>query len=115
MLWDKTITIFTKEFDSDTRSSKYVGNIIVGCFFDDIQNMSTSKNGPDNADSVFIAIPFTNINITPKKGDIVIKGEVEENYQTLKDMQSNHESVYTITKVDEKDFGSMPHFEITGK
>ena len=115
MIFDRVITIFNKEFDKKTRTDKYVRHVIEGCFVDEIQYMSTSKNGPDNADSVFIGVPNDNITIIPKKGDFVIKGEVKEDYQSLKDMQLNYDCVYTITKVDLKDFGSYPHYEIAGK
>lgn len=131
-MFNKTITLFNKKLDVNNRTDKYHKHIIKGCFVDDINQSSTAKNGLDNADSIFIAIPFENAanyldpldyknkvdvskHFTFKEGDIVVKGEVLEDYQKLKDIQENYSFVYTITKVDIKDFGNKPHFEIAGK
>lgn len=47
---------------------------------------------------------------------IFIKGEVVEPNKTVETIEMQHDDVYTVTKVDEKDFGSpdMRHFEVGG-
>lgn len=45
-----------------------------------------------------------------------IKGEVVEPTKTVETIEMQYDDVYTVTKVDEKDFGSpdMRHFEVGG-
>lgn len=43
-----------------------------------------------------------------------VKGEVVEPTATEEYINLAHDGVYTVTKVDEKDFGGLPHWEVGG-
>ena len=45
---------------------------------------------------------------------IFVKGEVVEPDLTEEQISLAYDGVYNITKVDEKDFGGLPHFEVGG-
>ena len=55
---------------------------------------------------------------TLSNGDLIVKGQTFE-YQvsSIKELKEKYNDVFTITLVDDKDFGSanMHHFEIRGK
>lgn len=44
----------------------------------------------------------------------LIKGNVVEN-KAFSEIKAEHDGVYTITAVDIRDFGSLKHFEVSGK
>lgn len=45
---------------------------------------------------------------------IFVKGEVVEPDLTEEKISLAYDGVYNVTKVDEKDFGGLPHFEVGG-
>lgn len=45
---------------------------------------------------------------------IFVKGEVAEPDLTEEQISLTYDGVYNVTKVDEKDFGRLPHFEVGG-
>lgn len=45
---------------------------------------------------------------------IFVKGEVVEPDLTEEKISLSYDGVYNVTKVDEKDFGGLPHFEVGG-
>lgn len=45
---------------------------------------------------------------------IFVNGEVVEPYLTEEKISLAYDGVYNVTKVDEKDFGGLPHFEVGG-
>lgn len=45
---------------------------------------------------------------------IFVKGEVVEPDLTEEQISLTYDGVYNVTKVDEKDFGGLPHFEVGG-
>lgn len=45
---------------------------------------------------------------------IFVKGEVVEPDLTEEQISLTYDGVYNVTKVDEKDFGRLPHFEVGG-
>ena len=57
-------------------------------------------------------------NWTLENGDFIVKGNTEESSVTsIKELLKKYDNVFTISLVDDKDFGSanMQHFEIRGK
>ena len=91
------------------------------------------NRGYDNADDVNVFIPKSQNDMSgyvePKQyeglnkwtlqiGDFIVKGEVEEKeVSSIKELTSKYDNVFTISLIDDKDFGSssMHHFEIRGK
>ena len=136
MYTNSNITIYNKYFDKATRTDKYQRTVLYGVFWDDRKAMNRVQSGLQDADEVFIAIPFT-VNIdkqyfnpkefekledktgyfTLQEGDRVVKGEIDfEVTSKLSDLDKQYEA-FTITSVDTKDFGSshMKHWEVGGK
>lgn len=132
-MFDKNITIFCYWRDSKGEE-KYIRKQIEGVFIDDTKIVNTNTNGLEEANSLFLAIlketafnngyvtpkEFANLedpskNFTLKEGDKIVKGLIDTDYETDVDIAKNNEYVYTITGIDFKDFGSVPHFEISGK
>ena len=73
------------------------------------------NKGYDNANDVEIRIPYdNNLNIANFSiGDIVVKGTLNFDIQTQKDL-SNYE-IYNITSIKNNNFGNNPHIHIGGK
>lgn len=103
-------------------------HVIENVFWDDSNGVNLD-HGYDKADKVNVYIPkdkndlsdyanpkqYNGSNWTLNNGDFIIKGEVAENEVSgIKDLKDYE--VFTITMVDDKDFGSpnMQHFEIRG-
>ena len=129
MMTNTGMSVFNKFTDKQkkvTFKKHYIENV----FWDDSQGINRNT-GYDKADAVNVYIPKNKNDLSeyikPKEyakvgkgwtlenGDFIIKGKVEENeVQGIKDL-SNYQ-VFTITLVDDKDFGSpnMQHFEIRG-
>ena len=108
-------------------------HLIDNVFWDDSKGINL-KMGYENADDVNIFIPKSqndmNGYVEPKKykglidtwtlnnGDFIVKGQTFENQvSSIKELKEKYNDVFTITLVDDKDFGSinMQHFEIRGK
>ncbi len=121
------ITIFNKvRIDRET---KYIKSYIYGVHWQDSKGVNILRSGLESADSAKLFIPFSSGEnyLTPKEfkvnynghftlqhEDVVVKGIVEDEYTTIKDLEKKYDFVKTITTVDTKDFGSknMQHWEV---
>lgn len=130
------ITIYNKYFDKETRTDKYQRIVLYGVFWDDKKAMNKLQSGLENADEVFVVIPFSVVSnkqyITPKEferledksnyftlkeEDRIVQGEIDfEITGKVSDLDRQYEA-FTITSVDTKDFGSphMRHWEVGAK
>ena len=114
---------------SSGRSIRYKKHVIKNVFWDSVQAI-TNSTGFEKNNSVDVFIPFDKNDLsdykepkqyegfgwTLRKGDFIIKGDIEETeVDGIKDLSAYE--VFEITTVDVKDFGSsnMQHFEIKGK
>lgn len=119
--------------------------ILKNVFLDASKGANVRESGLEGADAVELYIPFSveavdgvtgNVKIyappmeywraenksgiwtlSIDRNTFFIKGEVVENiYTTEEYINLMHDNVYTVTKVDEKDFGSpsMQHWEVGG-
>lgn len=132
-MFDKDITIFCYWRDA-TGKEKYIRKQLNNVFIDNTQIANTNTNGLEDANSLFLVVKKTEAinagyvspkqfemledptnNFTFKEGDKIVKGLVGKDYESSVDIVKENEYVYTITGVDLKDFGSLPHFEIAGK
>ncbi len=129
MMTNTNMCVFNKHTDSFTKNIVYKRHIIDNVFWDDSKGVNLN-HGYDEADNVNVYVPkdkndmseyvkpkqYNGNGWTLKNGDFIIKGLVTETQISgIKDL-STYE-VFTITMVDDKDFGSenMHHFEIRGK
>ena len=132
MTTNTCMSVFNKYTDSKKNVifKKYE---IENVFWDDSKGVNLNK-GYENADDVNIFIPkdkndmsgYTeskfyiglNNTWTLRNGDFIVKGQTFENQvSSIKELKEKYNDVFTITLVDDKDFGSknMHHFEIRGK
>jgi hypothetical protein len=128
MMTNTKMSVFNKYTEPFTRDVKFKKHVIDNVFWDDSKGVNLNR-GYDNADAVNVYIPkdkndmsdyvnpkhYNGSNWTLNNGDLIIKGEVAENEVSgIKEL--NAYEVFTITMVDDKDFGSpnMQHFEIRG-
>ena len=129
MMTNTSMSVFNKYTDTFTKEIIYKKHLIENVFWDDSKGVNLN-HGYDEADNVNVYIPknkndmskyvkpkqYNGIGWTLKNGDFIIKGvTIENEVSGIKDLSSYE--VFTITMVDDKDFGSenMHHFEIRGK
>ena len=132
MTTNTSMSVFNKCTDSE-KNVVFKKYEIEKVFWDDSKGVNLSL-GYENADDVNIFIPKIQNDmsgyIKPKfyiglndtwtlnNGDFIVKGQTFENQvSSIKELKEKYNDVFTITLVDDKDFGSanMHHFEIRGK
>lgn len=132
MTTNTCMSVFNKYTDSE-KNVIFKKHEIENVFWDDSKGVNLNK-GYENADDVNIFIPkdkndmsgYTeskfyiglNNTWTLRNGDFIVKGQTFENQvSSIKELKEKYNDVFTITLVDDKDFGSknMHHFEIRGK
>lgn len=126
------MSVYNKYTDNE-KNVVFKKHLIEEVFWDDSKGININA-GYAEADDVNIFIPKTSKNMTgyvePKKykgltntwtlenGDFIVKGNTkEEKVSGIKELAKNYDNVFTVSLVDDKDFGSssMHHFEIRGK
>ena len=132
MTTNTCMSVFNKYTDSE-KNVIFKKHEIENAFWDDSKGVNLNK-GYENADDVNVYIPkdkndmsgYTepkfyiglNDTWTLNNGDFIVKGQTFENQvSSIKELKEKYNDVFTITLVDDKDFGSknMHHFEIRGK
>lgn len=126
-----SMSVYNKYTD-ESKNTVYKKHLIENVFWDDAKSVNLTQ-GYDKADDVNIYIPKDKNDmknyVKPKQytgsksewtlneGDFIVRGNININeVSKIKDL-SKFDDVFTITLVDDKDFGSsnMQHFEIKGK
>ena len=132
MTTNTSMSVFNKYTDEE-KNVKFKKHLIDNVFWDDSKSVNLNL-GYENADEVNVYIPKSQNDLSgyvePKQykgesgtwtlenGDIIVKGNVdEEEISMIKELTKKYDNTFTITLVDDKDFGSsnMQHFEIKGK
>lgn len=132
MTTNTSMSVFNKYTDEE-KNVIFKKHLINNVFWDDSKGINRNL-GYENADDVNVFIPKNQNDMSgyvePKKykglnntwtlenGDFIVKGNVEESSVTsIKELLKKYDNVFTISLVDDKDFGSanMQHFEIRGK
>lgn len=132
MTTNAKMSVYNK-YTTQEKNVIFKKHLIDNVFWDDSKGINL-KMGYENADEVNIFIPKNQNDMSgyvkPKKykglyntwtlnnGDFIVKGDTEEKeVLSIKELVIKYDDVFTITLVDDKDFGSenMQHFEIRGK
>lgn len=131
MKTNTNMCVFNK-FTDENKNIVFKKHLIDHAFWDDSKAVNLNR-GYDNADDVNVFIPKDQNNMSsyvdPKQynslnkwtlqvGDFIVKGNVKEKEVSgIKELTTKYDNVFTISLVDDKDFGSssMHHFEIRGK
>jgi len=141
-MFEDTITIFNKKYDSSKRDDNYVRTYLSGVNVEKKKAVNVIKSGLENASSATIYIPIEDLEsedkeyISPKNyqklsaeeaekyftlqtGDYVAVGEIDylidgkENTATK--LKEQFDDVFEILIVDDKLKGGLPHWEVTLK
>lgn len=132
MTTNTNMSVYNKYTDEE-KNVIFKKHLIDSVFWDDSKGININT-GYEKADDVNVFIPKSQNNmngyVEPKKykglngtwtlenGDFIVKGNTSENeVLSLKELAQKYDNVFTISLVDDKDFGSknMHHFEIRGK
>ena len=132
MTINTNMSVYNKYTDEE-KNVIFKKHLIDNVFWDDSKGINRNL-GYENADDVNVFIPKSQNNMSgyvePKKykglsntwtlenGDFIVKGNTDENeVLSIKELVQKYDNVFTISLVDDKDFGSesMHHFEIRGK
>lgn len=132
MTTNTSMCVYNKYTDEE-KNIVFKKHLIENVFWDDSKGVNLNT-GYDKADDVNVFIPKSQNNMSnyvePKSykgmsntwtlnnGDFIVKGNTEEiQVSSIKELIEKYDNVFTISLVDDKDFGSkkMHHFEIRGK
>lgn len=141
-MFPHTITLYHETEDPVTFEPSVAITVLQGVLVDASRGANLRESGLENADAVNVYIPFevratdgtTLLNkryISPKeyelaadkselwtldeRHDFFVKGEVVIEGKDYQYMNTAYDDVYRITKVDNKDFGGLKHFEVGGR
>lgn len=122
-MWDKTITVFSAYYDKATKTDKYSRKVLKHTFVDQQSTVATNQ-GIENANRINVYIKdyagyikpnlYVGDGWTLKEGDKIVPEEITQDYTSMVQLAKEH-ITYTITSVDFKDYGSVPHFEVGGR
>lgn len=132
MITNTSMSVYNKHTD-EQKNVVFKKHLIDNVFWDDSKGINRNL-GYENADDVNVFIPKSQNDMTgyvePKKykglsntwtlenGDFIVKGNTSESeVLSIKELAQKYDNVFTISLIDDKDFGSesMHHFEIRGK
>lgn len=132
MITNTSMSVYNKHTD-EQKNVVFKKHLIDNVFWDDSKGINRNL-GYENADDVNVFIPKSqndmNGYVEPKKykglsntwtlenGDFIVKGNtIESEVLSIRELVQKYDNVFTISLVDDKDFGSenMHHFEIRGK
>ena len=132
MTTNTSMSVYNKYTDEE-KNVIFKKHLIDNVFWDDSKGINLNT-GYEKADDVNVFIPKSQNDMTgyvePKKykglsntwtlenGDFIVKGNTNESeVLSIKELVQKYDNVFTISLVDDKDFGSesMHHFEIRGK
>lgn len=114
MITNSSLTIYHKDgLDVSTHLEKWTRYNYDKVWYFGGRGASINK-GYDNANDVEIRIPYGNLDITKfALGDIIVKGTLDFNINTQKDLKNY--DIYNITSIKNNTFGNNPHIHIGGK
>ena len=132
MTTNTSMSVYNKYTDEE-KNVIFKKHLIDNVFWDDSKGINRNL-GYENADDVNVFIPKSQNDMSgyvePKKykglsntwtlenGDFIVKGNTSESeVLSIRELVQKYDNVFTISLVDDKDFGSenMHHFEIRGK
>ena len=128
MMTNTKMSIFNRYVNPTTKDVTFIKHLIDNVFWDDRKEVNQDK-GHSKANNVQVFIPKNKNDLsdlvkpsqfdgeknwTIATGDFIVKGDIDKSSVSK---ISELEDVFTITFVDEKDYGSpnMHHFEIKGE
>lgn len=110
MLTNTDITIYNREYDSETRLDSWRRVYVPEAWWYKNEKASITTDGLKSADVYTIRIPDTSIVL--KKDDYVVRGNCCVDMRTVKDLEGLEKA--RITSVNYNTFGGNPHIKAVG-
>lgn len=110
MITNTDITVFSRVYDSKTRTDKWTRVYVPEVWWFKSEQSSITAEGRKNQDVITIRIPDTSASV--KKDDYIVKGACNINMQTVKDLDG-FEKV-RVTSANYNTFGGNPHIKVVG-
>ena len=110
MLTNTDITIYNREYDSETRLDSWRRVYVPEAWWYKNEKASITTDGLKSADVYTIRIPDTSV--TLKKDDYIVKGNCNVAMETVKDLDGLEKT--RVTSVNYNTFGGNPHIKAVG-
>lgn len=110
MLTNTDITIYNREYDSETRLDSWRRVYVPEAWWYKNEKASITTDGLKSADVYTIRIPDTSIVL--KKDDYAVRGNCCVDMRTVKDLEGLEKA--RITSVNYNTFGGNPHIKAVG-
>lgn len=138
MYTNSDITIYNLIPQKGIEKESYIKTQIKNVFFEKTRGIADSENGIKKEDNINVYIPITSLDnleksykspkefinskerdkyYTFKPKDIVVKGLIEDDNVTLKELKEKYDDVYTIKSISDNRYGSqeLQHFQIVAR
>lgn len=115
MITNASLTHYHKTLDETTRLEKWIRYNYANVWWFGGKGSSINK-GYENANDVNVRIPYDKNNIDISNlaiGDIIVKGTLDIDITTQQNLK-NYE-VYSITSINDNNFGINKHIHLGGK
>ncbi len=129
-MFNKTITLFNKRFDKETRTDKYKKTVLNGVHVEINHSSNLKDKQMAASDGIFVSIPFSDGYAKPKEyqslenvenrwtlqeSDLIYYGIYEDEIENTKDLKAL-DDVFSIKSIDTIDFSvtGLNHFEVYG-
>lgn len=110
MLTNTDITIYSRQYNSETRLDVWSKMYIPVAWWFKNEKASITTDGLKKADVYTVRIP--DISVSLQKDDYIVKGKSDIEMQTVKDLESVEKT--RVTSVNYNAFGSNPHIKVGG-
>lgn len=110
MLTNTDITIYNREYDSESRLDTWNRVYVPEAWWYKNEKASVTTDGLKSADVYTIRIPDTSIGL--KKDDYIVRGNCTVDMHTVKDLEGLEKT--RITSVNYNTFGGDPHIKAVG-
>lgn len=110
MLTNTDITIYNREYDTQSRLDTWTRVYISEAWWFKNEKSSITTDGLKQADVFTIRIPDTSIVL--KKDDYIVKGKCDIQMKTVKDLDGLEKA--RISSVNYNTFGGNPHIKAVG-
>lgn len=115
----KEITVFYEDGLLDPINyAPAIEKVVIGGVFVDFEHGKNKDTGLNTSDvGVFLCLPINKNHAGLKINSKFVVGVVDTDLTTITEIEKElgKDNVFTITKIDYKDFGFNPHLEIYGK
>lgn len=118
MICNSSLTIYHKGFDDVNKAETWERFNYDNVWFFGGKGAGINK-GYDNANDVNVRLPYDKIeDLNINKiiiGDVIVQGTLDIDIEDPSDLLKLGHEIYTITSINNNNFGNSPHIHIGGK